>query len=106
VGNGDHDQGDEEPGAVASSTDDATGRDAGMLAFRPVRSAEALPVVESDSASQGLAIAASLAMSRTGVLRTPGGPRRNSPLDRSYVSWMWLIPLATRGISVCEAAGF
>jgi hypothetical protein len=36
---------------------DGTGRDgtrAGMLAFRPVRSAEALPAVESDSASPGL----------------------------------------------------
>jgi single-strand DNA-binding protein len=32
-----HDQGDEEPGAVASSTDDATGRDAGGYARVPPR---------------------------------------------------------------------
>jgi hypothetical protein len=38
LGDGHHDQGDAEPGPVASSTSDATVRDAGgMLAFRSVQ---------------------------------------------------------------------
>jgi hypothetical protein len=43
-----------------------------------VRSAEALPVVESESASPGLGLAASWAMSRTGSMRTAVGSMRKN----------------------------
>jgi single-strand DNA-binding protein len=86
LGDGDHDQGDEEPGAAASSTDDAMGRDAGGHARVPPRQVRRRCLRWSRIPHhQGLAIAASLAMRRAGVMRTTWRseaeqhPRRGSP---------------------------
>jgi hypothetical protein len=84
LGDGDHDQGDEEPGPVASSTSDATGAGRGrsMLAFRSVVSVLLRALGDFSLHPQGRPCGRPLAAAVLGRQRRDGQGYRPHPQPR------------------------